>query len=114
MPVVLPQRSSSVGGKLNVYTGLIPPSAYEGIWIKTDGKVDRIINDNDVWIPNSWSRVDGTYYTELSSSNNLRIEGKYSRMTTGFNDLYYSYNGDIYPSKPIYYGNGTEWIKIKG
>ena len=51
----------------------------------------------------------GTYYTVLSSIDNLNY-----RLITGFNDVLFSDTDGVYPTKPIYYGNGTEWIKIKG
>lgn len=43
------------GGKLNIYTQLAEPAKKEGIWVKTEQKYSKIVNDLELWFSNAWN-----------------------------------------------------------
>lgn len=54
----------------------------------------------------------GAYKTELSSALPSLKGDKFTRLTTGFDDVYMYYDNDLH-SLEAYYGDGTQWIKFK-
>ena len=120
----------NVGGgksKLNVFTGLIEPKTKEGIWIKTDTKITKIINDLELWFADSWNDTVLKKYTDIpySASNrkivavgtNIYVMGgykgsayiktayKYNTLTdtwTRLADVPFSITNDIYNSALVY------------
>lgn len=43
------------GGGLNVYCQLNEPRTKEGIWIKNNAKIKKIVQDNKLWFANEWN-----------------------------------------------------------
>lgn len=58
------------------------------------------------------STHDGSYETAFVNTGSL-ISGNDARLTTKFNDVYYIGDSGANTSDPIYYGNGTQWVKLK-
>lgn len=51
------------GGGLNTYCQLNEPRAKEGIWIKKDAKIKKIIEENKLWLARSWNDVNYINFT---------------------------------------------------
>ena len=54
----------------------------------------------------------GVYQTCFSDTFS-KIEGENNRMLTGFDDIWYFLETKLDTSSPVYYGDGTKWIKLK-
>ena len=56
--------------------------------------------------------TSGVYQTCFSDTF-ARITGGNNRFLSGFDDIWYFVETSLDTSSPIYYGNGTKWIKLK-
>lgn len=72
MPVKLPYMSSSGGssnGSLNVFTGTTAPTTKNGIWINSSQGITNIVQDNDIWTPNTF--YDTGLFTQTGTGKKL-------------------------------------------
>ena len=99
MPVKLPSTGSGgssgggITGGLNLFTGTTTPATKHGIWINTSQTITNVVQDNDVWTPN-------TFY-----NTGVTIANTFFANSAGTNNLFY-YNGYIYKFQSNTSGTG--------
>ena len=69
----------------------------------------RVYNPNTVILQRG-DQHDGIYNTAIASTS---ITGDNSRFVSGFDDCYYFADSAFDWNAPMYYGNGSQWIKFK-
>lgn len=56
---------------------------------------------------------DGKYITNIADTSAIEGDGANNRFPSGFDDCFYFANTAFDWSAPMYYGDGTQWIKFK-
>ena len=73
---------------------------------------EKVYNPNTVII-NRGTTQNGTYLTNISDTSVIEGDGLNNRFISGFDDCYYFADTAFDWSAPMYYGDGTKWIKFK-
>lgn len=89
-PILL---SGGGGAKLNIFSGTTQPKENNGIWIKSEQEITNIVQDNDVWAPN-------TFYNP-----NVNIANSFFVNSSNTNRVFY-YNGYMYKFQSNTNGKG--------
>lgn len=84
--------------ELNIFTQLTEPKTYEGLWLQTDNKYKKIVNDNIIWSANTL--IDSNLFPALPyriNSNNIgAVCGKdgflYIVINAGYTAFFYKFN----------------------
>lgn len=93
-PILL-SGGSSGGGSLNIFSGLTEPTTKYGIWIKSEQAVTNVVQDNDIWTPNTFYDTN----VKINTNTNFFV----NNLST--NKVFY-YNGYIYKFQNNAIGQG--------
>ena len=93
-PILL-SGGSSGGGSLNIFSGLNEPTTKHGIWIKSEQAITNVVQDNDIWTPNTFYDTG----VKIATDKNFFV----NNMST--NKVFY-YNGYIYKFQNNTFGTG--------
>ena len=70
-------------------------------------------NDNTVIIYRGNNTNNGAYLTSMANMSVIEGNGSNNRFVSGFDDVLYFASSAFNWYAPMYYGNGTQWIKFK-
>ena len=70
-------------------------------------------NDNTVIIYRGNNTNNGAYLTSMANMSVIEGHGSNNRFISGFDDVLYFASSAFNWNAPMYYGNGTQWIKFK-
>lgn len=85
------------GGGLNVYAQLTEPRNKEGIWVKTDAKAKKVINDLKMWFENTW--LAGAAIDEYPP---LPVQIGFETKMVPYKDYIYMFLGGTINSRTVY------------
>lgn len=92
-PILL--SGGSRGGELNIFSGSTEPQTKHGIWIKSEQAITNIVQDNDIWTPNTFYDTG----VQINTNTNFFV----NNLST--NKVFY-YNGYIYKFQNNAIGQG--------
>ena len=74
---------------------------------------EKVYDPNTVIINRGSNTNNGTYLTAMADMSAIKGDGANNRFLSGFDDVFYFANTAFDWSAPMYYGDGTKWIKFK-